>query len=157
MSSGLIIAVHEEFSSVGKDQYRSWFMRSSNQNFSLPISAFRSTFEIAKLDDGTEDITFTLKVFQVEKFDIAIADRVRKMFQGNVLWKITLEGVIPFAFAQNWIARRRGVLRKQDARSRACNGGPELDCSKLNNHAPVTKESRMDPVMPVNHTKSIHI
>ena len=55
--------MHKEFGSISKDQYRSWFIRSSNQNFSLPISAFRSTFEIAKLDNSIEDITFTLKVF----------------------------------------------------------------------------------------------
>ena len=46
----------------------------------LPISTLRSTFKIAKLYDSIENITFTLRVFQVKKFNITIVDRVQKVF-----------------------------------------------------------------------------
>lgn len=41
---------------------------------------------------------FALRVFQIEKFDITITDRVRKVFEGKVFGKVTLESVAPFAF-----------------------------------------------------------
>lgn len=40
----------------------------------LPISTFWPAFKIVKLDDGTQDITFAIRVFKVKELDIAVAD-----------------------------------------------------------------------------------
>ena len=70
---------------------------------------------------------FALRVFQIEKFDIMIADWVQKIFQGNVFEKITLESMSPFAFAQEQVLRQQDFLWEQDIRSDPDNGSSELD------------------------------
>lgn len=45
----------------------------------LPISAFRPAFEIAKFNDGTEDISIAVWVFKVKELDIAVAHRFREI------------------------------------------------------------------------------
>jgi hypothetical protein len=40
----------------------------------LPISAFRSTFEIAELDDRTKNIALAIRVLENKELDIAVAD-----------------------------------------------------------------------------------
>jgi hypothetical protein len=40
----------------------------------LPISAFRSTFAIAELDDRTKDIALAIRVLEIKELDIAVAD-----------------------------------------------------------------------------------
>lgn len=106
----------------------------------LPISAFWATYQITKLNDGTKNITFVLTVFQVEKFDITIADRIRKVFQGYVLREITLESMSSFSFAQGRVARQRDILCQQDARTSPCDRRPKLYCSGLGDHTAMSKE-----------------
>jgi hypothetical protein len=40
----------------------------------LPVSAFWPAFEVAKLNDGTKDITLAIGVFKNEELNIAVAD-----------------------------------------------------------------------------------
>jgi hypothetical protein len=71
----------------------------------LPISTFRPTRQVTKLDDRTENITFALRVAKVEKFDIAIADRVPEGLLRGCALKITLKSRILFALAHGGVAR----------------------------------------------------
>jgi hypothetical protein len=40
----------------------------------LPISAFRATFEVAELDNRTKNVALTIWVFENKELDIAVAD-----------------------------------------------------------------------------------
>jgi hypothetical protein len=46
---------------------------------------------------------------------------------------------------------------KKKTRMSPGDGGPELNCAKLNDHTSVSEKSRMNPVMTIRHTENVHI